>query len=146
MNEAEFAALSEHLQEVRPIFDNFCARNGFVFVDQKSIGRYPRIRIEKAGVTKIWFDLWMDLDKSGRRVEQFSGDLPYELSAGAYVDVPDGSKYGRRFQKSFQCFSGKPFAQISGILNNELEKHLCTIEAWDEQFLKDNGQKVQLGT
>jgi hypothetical protein len=146
MNEADFAALNEHLKEVRPIFDDFCARNGFVYVNRKSLGRYPRIRIERLGATKIWFDLWMEFDKDGHRVEQFRRDLPYELSAGAYVDVQDGSKHGTRFQKAIQCFFGKPFDQVGAVLQSEMQKHLGTLEAWDVQYLKDNGKKVQLGT
>ena len=146
MNEADFVTLNEHLQEVRPIFDDFCAQNGFVFVDRKSLGRYPRIRIERLGEPKIWFDLWMELDKDGHRVEQFRRDLPYELSAGAYVDVSDGSKYGTRFQKSVQCFSGKPFDQISAVLQGEMQTNLRALEEWDVQYLKDNGKKVQLGS
>jgi hypothetical protein len=150
MNEADYFArldaLNEHLQEVRPIFDAFCARHGFVYVDRKSLGRYPRVRIERTGATKIWFDLWMEPDKDGRRVEQFRRDLPYELSAGAYVDVQDGSKYGTRFQKAIQCFSGKPFDQVGAVLQSEMEKHLPTLEQWDVQHLKENGKKVQLGT
>ncbi len=150
MNEDDYfaalAALNEHLQEVRPIFDQFCARKGFVYVDRRSLGRYPRIRVERPGATKIWFDLWMEFDKDGHRVEQFRRDLPYELSAGAYVDLPDGSKYGNRFQKGFQCFAGKPFDQVSAVLQSEMEKHLPTLEGWDVQYLKANGEKVELGS
>jgi hypothetical protein len=146
MNEADFATLNEHLQEVRPIFDDFCARNGFVYVNPKSLGRYPRIRIERPGAPTIWFDLWMEFDKDGHRFERFRRDLPYELSAGASVFVDDGSKYGVRFDKCFQCFSGKPFDQVGAVLQNELQKHLPTLAQWDVQYLKDNGKKVQLGS
>ncbi len=146
MNEAGFAALNEHLKEVQPLFDAFCARHGFVCVDRRSIGRYPRVRIERAGATNIWFDLWMELDKDGRRVEQFKRDLPYELSAGAYVDVQDGSKYGIRFQKAHRCFVGKPFDQLGAVLQSEMEKHLPMLEGWDAEYLKANGEKVQLGS
>ncbi len=142
---AALAALNEHLQEVRPIFDDFCVRNEFVYVDRKSLGQYPRIRIERPGATKIWFDLWMEFDKDGHRFEQFRRDLPYELSAGAYFDMPDGSRYGTRFQKGFQCFSGKPFDQVAKVLQSEMQRHFCTLEEWDVQYLKENGQKVHLG-
>lgn len=143
MDEADFAALNEHLQEVKPVFDDFCARNGFVYVDRKALGRYPRIRVERVGATTLWFDLWMELDKEGRRVEKFRRDLPYELSAGAYVDVPDGSKYGTRFSKRLQCFSGRPFDQVGAVLRNEMQQHLHILAAWDAQYLKDNGERLQ---
>jgi hypothetical protein len=150
MNEADYFAaldaLNEHLQEVRPIFDEFCACNGFVYVDRRSLGRYPRIRIERPGETTIWFDLWMEFDQDGHRFERFRRDLPYELSAGAYVDMQDGSKHGTRFQKAVQCFSGKPFDQIGALLKGEMEKHLQSLEAWDMQYLKDHGEKVRLGS
>lgn len=146
MNEADFVALRDHLQEVRPIFDDFCAKNGFVYVPRAAIGRYPRIRIERTGATKIWFDLWMEFDKDGHRFEQFRRDLPYELSAGAYIDVQDGSKHGTRFQKAIQCFSSRPFDQVGAVLQSEMEKHLPTLEGWDAQHLKQNGKQVKLGT
>ena len=146
MTETEFAALNEHLHEVHPILDAFCARHGFAGVDQRSLGRYPRIRIERRGLTNIWFDLWMESDEGGHRVDQFRRDVPYELSAGVYIDVQDGSRYGLRLQKAIQCFSGKPFDQVGAILQSEMEKHLPTLEAWNVQYLKDHGERVQLGS
>lgn len=144
--EVHFLALNEHLKEMRPIFDAFCARHGFSYVNPLSLGRYPRIRIEKSGAVNIWFDLWMELDEHGRRSEQFRRELPYELSGGAYVDVQDGSKYGVRFGKSLQCFGGIPFEEVSALLPQELEKHLPTLEGWDDQYLKAHGQRKLLGT
>jgi len=141
----DFVALNEHLKEVQPIFEAFCARHGFVYVPRQAIGRYPRIRIAREDVTKLYFDFQMDLDEKGRRFEQFRRNLPYSLGAGAYVDEQDGSKYGVRFQKGLICFSGKPFDQTGSVLQSEMEKHLPTLEQWDVQYLKDNGQKVQLG-
>ena len=88
----------------------------------------------------------MEFGKDGQRYEQFSRDLPYELSAGASLAVPDGSKYGIRFDKCFQCFSGKPFDQVGAVLQCELETHLRTLEQWDVQYLKQNGEKMQLGS
>lgn len=145
MYENNFPALNNHLREVGPIFDDFCARNGFMQVDPKSLGRYPRIRIERKGITRIWYDLWMEFDENGRRFEQFQCDLPYELSAGAYIDVQSEGKGGVRYQKCFQCFSGKPFNQVSAVLLGEMEKHLSTLEKWDLFYLKANGDKVQIG-
>src|SRR5579862_708113 len=141
MTLADFAALNEHLEEVRPIFDDFCARHVFVYVNRLSLGRYPRIRVERAGETTIWFDLWMEFDKDGQRFERFRRDLPYELAAGAFVDIADGSTHGIRFQKCFQCFSGKPFDEVGSILSTEMERHLPTLEEWDVQYLKVNGTK-----
>lgn len=142
----DFVALNEHLKEVRPIFDAFCARHGFAHIPRMAIGRYPRIRIAREGLTNLYFDLQMELDENGQRFERFSRDLPYGLCAGAYIVEGDGSKYGVRFQKGFICFSGKPFEQVAAVLQSEMEKHLPTLEGWDVQHLKDNGEKVQLGS
>ncbi|HOY59217.1 MAG TPA: hypothetical protein PK640_13920 [Verrucomicrobiota bacterium] len=146
MNEAGFDALSEHLREVRPIIDDFCARHGFAYMPRAAIGRYPRIRIAREGSTKLYFDLQMELDEKGQRFEQFRPDLPYALCAGASIVEDDGSKYGVRFQKGFICFSGRPFEQVAAVLQSEMEKHLPTLEAWDARYLKENGEKIQLGT
>ena len=142
----DFVALNEHLKEVRPIFDDFCARHGFVYVPRQSIGRYPRIRIVRERLTNLYFDLQMELDENGQRFEKFSRDLPYGLCAGADIVEDDGSKYGVRFQKDLICFSGKPFAQVGAILLGEMERHLRPLEGWNAQYLKDNGEKVKLGS
>ena len=146
MKESDLEAFYSHLSEVRPIIEKFCALNGFELVDQKSLGRYPRIRIKRPGMVRCWFDLSMELDTNGRRYEKFSRDIPYELSAGAYVDVQDGSKYGSRFQKSVSCFSGTPFGRVPAILQNEMQKYLPRIDGWDMDSLKDKGQKIELGS
>jgi hypothetical protein len=36
--ETDFIALNEHLQEVQPIFDTFCARHGFANLNERSSG------------------------------------------------------------------------------------------------------------
>lgn len=150
MNEANYFAaidaLNEHLEEVRPIFDLFCAGNGFVVVPRLAIGRYPRIRIERDYLISLYFDLWMDFDANGRRFERFRHDLPYSLYAGASIIETDGSKYGIRFQNDITCFSGRPFDQIGAVLQNEMQKYLTTLEKWDVQYLKDHGKKVRLGS
>jgi hypothetical protein len=143
--EAHFQALNEHLDEVRPIFDEFCARRGFVYVNKLALGRYPRVRIERTDERSIWFDLWMEFDKDGRRFEKYSPNLPYELGAGADLIVQDGSKYGTRFQKAFSCFTGRPFREVPRILRSTMEHHLPLLESWDAKFLLDNGLKVVLG-
>ena len=145
MTESGFLAFSGHLQELLPIFDKFCAQYGFDYVAKTAIGRYPRIRIIRSGVIELHFDLWMQLDKHGKRFEEFKRDLPYDLGAGACLLENDGSKHGVRYQKSFLCFFGKPFHEVGAILQSEMEKHLHTLEAWDTQYLKDEGEKVQLG-
>jgi hypothetical protein len=144
LTEAGFATLNEHLNEVRPIFDVFCAQNGFVPVAQNSIGRYPRIRIERSGPVNLWFDLWMEFDQNGQRFELFSRDSPYELTAGANVVTEDESNCIVRFQKAIQCFSGKPFDEVSAILLLEMQKHLPIVGGWDAKYLQANGKKVQL--
>lgn len=143
--EAHFAALNEHLEEVRPIFDAFCASHGFSYVNRRALGRYPRIRIQRPGEPKIWSDLWMELDKHGQRFEHFRRDLPYELSGGAYLDVQDGSKYGARFGTSLQCFAGRPFEEVGAVLQEQMEKHLLILEGWDSQCLKEHARRQQLG-
>lgn len=142
--EAPHAALREHLREVRPIFDAFCDRHGFANVDPQRLGRYPRIRIERSGSTNLWFELWMDLDKNGRRFERFRRDLPYELSAGAYIEVDPGTGSTIRFYKFILCFRGKPFEQIGAILESEMERFLPTLEGWDAEYLAKTGAQVQL--
>ena len=143
MNEADFIALSDHLKEVLPIFQEFCDRHCFVFVERKSLGRYPRVRIERVGDINIWFDLWMEFDANGRRFEIFSRDLPYELSAGAHFD--EFSSDGRnRFHKVYQCFSGRSFDEVCASLAVELEKNLPILEGWDVRFLKADGVKTRI--
>lgn len=145
MNENDFVELNEHLREFHPIIEDFCLRNQFISVARSSLGRYPRIRIERGDKLKIWFDLQMGLDREGRRFERFLLSLPYQLDAGAYIDNADGSQYGERFQKSINCFNQIPFTMAKSILFDELVRHLVTLESWDSDFLQEHGQRIQLG-
>ena len=145
MTEEEFDKLREHLGRVRPIVDEFCSSNGYCHVDPRSIGRYPRIRIEKPGEVTTWLDLWMELDKDGNRYESFFEDVPYELAAGAHLHVEDGTQYGHRFQKSLAVFSGRPFKDVPESLLEELRKGAAEIEEWTAEMLREKGERVQLG-
>ena len=82
MTQEQFGQLREHLKLLRPTFDQFCSVSGYRYVDPRSIGMYPRIRIEKLGDFTRWFDLWMELDNDGNRYQSFFEDVPYELAAG----------------------------------------------------------------
>lgn len=140
MNETDYVALREHLSEVKPVFDGFCARHGFVYPDRVTLGRYPRVRIERRGSVLVYFNLWMECDKDGKHFERFRRDLPYELCAGAYVDLENRT----RFHKYIYCFKGKPFDQIVGVLESEMEKCLPILDQWDAKFLLENGEKGEL--
>jgi hypothetical protein len=144
MTEDDFEALRAHLSEVRPIFDEFCAAHGFVHADPQSIGRYPRIRIEREeGELIRVLELWMEYDDKGRGFERFRPDLPYELSAGVSIIVPD-AEYGTRFDSWVVCFVHKPFHQVPAVLRTEMEKHLVIIERWTGEYLKAYGRKTTL--
>jgi len=145
MSEDDFDLLREHLKDVFPIFDKFCASSGYKYVDPNSIGRYPRIRVEKIGSPVYWVELWMELDEKGDRYQSFFNEVPYELSAGAYYDVEDGTEYGCRYQRSLSVFKHRPFKNIP----IELYQYLCDsrieVEKWTGKLLKERGEKVNLG-
>ncbi|MBU6951606.1 hypothetical protein [Hahella sp. HN01] len=145
MNEQQFECLREHLKRVLPEIEKFCSLKGFEFMDARALGRYPRIRVRQEGEIVRWIDLWMELDENGDRFEKFYETIPYELSAGAQVDIPDGTKYGHRYQKSFSIFKSKPFKDIPNIIFDEMLKADSVIAEWDKNYLIENGKKVILG-
>jgi hypothetical protein len=145
MDPAQFAALGINLGEVRPIFDEFCARHAFVHANPLSLGRYPRIRVQRDRETRTWFDLWMGLDANGRRFEHYRPDLPYDLSAGVYIDVPDGDGGGTRFSSYGECLSAGPLHEITPILLQTMEQHLPKLETWTVQNLKEKGRRSPIG-
>lgn len=148
MQEADYDALRKHLIEVMPIFDMFCGSHGFNYLPKPaglehlkfwpSLGRYPRVRVNRYGDINLYFDLWMDEDKNGERFEQFRRDLPYSLYCGGGLDEFDGPDRVR-FHIGFTCFSGKPFDQVGAVLMNEMETYLPIIESLDAQYLRDFG-------
>jgi len=140
-----FKDLREHLDLVRPVVGEFCSSTGYQHVEPRSIGRYPRIRIQKLGEVIRWLDLSMELDKDGNRYESFFEGVPYELAAGANFHVEDGTEFGHRFQKSYSVFSGKPFKDVPEPLPEELRKGAAEIEGWTAEMLRKQGEKVQLG-
>lgn len=145
MDESDYLALNQHLEEVLPIISRFNKLHDFSMVDRISLGRYPRIRIQKSTPLCIWFELWMKLDKDGRHYEEFRRDIPYELSAGAFTDIHEGSKDRFRYAKSFVCFNDLPFDQVSSVLEKALLKDLPTLDGWNAEYLVRTGEKIKLG-
>ena len=145
MNIEDFEKLGLHLEQVKPIFNLFCKNHDFSHVPKSSIGRYPRIRIDKQehGLT-IWLDLWMEFDNSGKRYKEFFPEIPYELMAGAFFVVNDGFKGNSRYQKSFTCFSNKPFIEVPEVLYEELENNYTILKKWSVDYVKAEGEKIKL--
>jgi len=145
MIEEEYNGLREHLEEVFPIFEKFCYSSGYQLIDSKSLGRYPRIRVENVGFLVRWIDLWMALDEKGDRYKFYFNEIPYELSAGAYYDFDDGTEYGIRYQKSISLFTHRPFNKIPKELYQDLYKGKMEVEGWTRKMLQQHGVKVNLG-
>ncbi|WLQ16773.1 hypothetical protein O5O45_12675 [Hahella aquimaris] len=145
MNERQFEELNEHLKRVMPCVNRFCEVAGYEYVDRRALGRYPRIRIQRPGEICRWIELWMELDENGDRYERFFDDIPYELSAGAKVEIADGTPYGHRYFKTFVLFSRKPFREVPQTLEGQLRKAHVLLSGWDKTFVLTHGRKVVLG-
>jgi hypothetical protein len=146
MDPANFVALGQNLDQARPIFDDFCARYGFSYANPMSLGRYPRIRVDKVREIRMYFDLWMALDANGRYFEHYSPDLPYELGAGVWIDVADGTGGSTRFASSSECLAARPLSDITPILLQTMEEYLPRLESWSVGELQEKGRKVPIRT
>lgn len=143
MKESEWEALREHLGYLRPVMDTFCREYFFTPVDPATLGRYPRLRIERGDEVKIWFDLWMGLDQDGRYYATFRTDLPYELSAGAYIETEEGAERVR-YQHSLVCLDGLPFSQVVDKAGPAMREALPLMAAVDRTWLLAHGKRVVL--
>ena len=144
MTEADYNALCAHLDEVRPVVAEFCARHKFESVSPARLGRYPRIRVERVTEVTVWLDLWMGLDENGRRFERFRRNLPYDLHGGVTLDVRDESGIGTRFVMTRAAFTGKPFEEVGAVLLAEMERLLPHLAHWNAQSLKERGKRTPL--
>jgi len=145
MTEDDFTRLRNHLEQVLPLVDQFCSKHNFERVEGSSIGRYPRIRLQRRNDTTFWLDLWMGLDSNGQRFSYFHPDIPYELSAGAFFDEQSSETEKWRYQKSFVIWPAKPFREVGINLIEALENALTTLQRWDRVFLRNEGSKTLLG-
>jgi hypothetical protein len=144
LDEAGFEVLRRPLETLRPAFDRFCKEQGFEYVNPLALGRYPRIRVAKPSEIQLWLDLWMELDADGKRFEVLRDDLPYELSAGAYIDCSDESGSKSRLQHMVSCFRGKSIREMTSDLSAELDRAFRLIRAWDRPFLEEHGKRIPL--
>jgi hypothetical protein len=144
MDLAMFEKLNEHLSEVKPIIVEFCTGHGYAFVNAQSIGRFPRIRIEKFSPIHCWIDLWMSLDKTGNRYEVFFSEVPYDLYAGASVILPTDDQRFVRHQLTFQVWCEKPFLTVPAELLAGLRECHLRLTEWDRELLIQTGDRIQL--
>lgn len=141
----KFSELSEQLASLIPPFVEFCSKHEYSFVDSRSLGRYPRVRVEKVGDVIAWFELWMCLDPEGNRYESFFETIPFELSAGVYVDLNDQPPHGCRYYMAFSIWERRPFSSItSEELIRAMELNLSTLNVWSIEMLRVNGKPVIL--
>jgi len=145
MTEEDFIKLRVHLEHIRPLVDQFCKKHGFQRIEGSSVGRYPRIRLQRCDGITLWLDLWMGLDSEGQRFNRFRPDIPYELSAGAFVDEQSENGDSWRFQKSFVIWQALPFSNVADALSEALETGVATLQQWDLAFLHKEGLRVELG-
>lgn len=134
-----FKSLNEQMHRVQPIFEEFCCRNGFERFPRRSLGRYPRERIQRPGNPWLWYDLTMGCDESGRRYEDFSPEIPYEMSCGATYE-----ESSCRYTKAITCFRDLTFGKVTERLERELNYYLPTLKSWDADILKREGRCVKL--
>ncbi len=140
-----FSELSSHLAPLIPAFAEFCSRHEYSFVDSRSLGRYPRVRVEKVADVITWFELWMCLDAEGNRYESFFETIPFELSAGVCIDLIDEPPLGRRYQVAFPIWERRPFSSItSEEMIRAMELSFSTLNVWSVEMLKANGKLVML--
>ena len=144
MLEDDFTKLNAHLEIVTPLVEAFCHKYDFKRIVGSSVGRYPRIRLQRCDEITLWLDLWMGLDNEGQRFNLFSPDIPYELSAGAFFDEKSQSADKWRYQKSFVIWPAKPFNEVADELREALEFGVATVKNWDLYFLMKEGLRVQL--
>lgn len=132
-----FLDLNRHLSEVRPIFDRFCREHGFAYVDRRSVGRYPIVQVERPGPVCLKLRFELGLDAEGRRYLRFHPQLQHELSVGASLPDPDG------YCRWEVIFDHRPFIEVPGVLESELERALALAESWDEAWLRRNGTSAE---
>lgn len=142
----EYASLNAHLVEILPLIAKFCEENGFCFANRKSLGRYPRVRIERIrGQITEWYDLSMDLTPDGKRYEDFEPGRPYGLGAGAFFVQPATEGSRARMYSFAKCiFEQRPYSQVKTALIGELILGLSEISRWDSVFLEKNGETCLL--
>ncbi len=145
MTEEELAALAAHLVTLEPIVKTFCDEHGYRRSVGSSVGRYPRIRLERFDQITRWIDLWMCVDEDGQRYTSFEPSLPYELSGGACLDEPETRPGAWRYSRCFVVWPSLPFNQVAQKLPLGLRSAVARMEDWNEETLKSDGQRVRLG-
>jgi hypothetical protein len=144
MDEQGYIDLRRHLSSVAPAFVGFCSRHEFEFANPLSLGRYPRIRIERVNQVCVWFDLWMSLDPDGHHFESFFDEIPYDLSAGVDVTFDAEPPHGRRYQVGFSVWDRRPFSSIDeDSLVSTMEQWLPQLSEWDVSRLRAEGTVVE---
>lgn len=143
MNESEWESLREHLSVLQPMMEQFCHHYAFSPSDPMTLGRYPRLRIERGGDLTLWFDLWMALDDNGKYYSKFHSNIPYDLSAGVYFETEEGSER-TRYDYSFACLERVPFSELTEKVTPAMTAALPRIAAIERRWLLSHGRRVVL--
>lgn len=121
MKPEDFERLRTHLKpDVYPVFDVFIENHNLVYATH--VGPYPRVRAERTrdDGALMWIEFWMALDSQGRYFEEFSAQVPHELSGGVSVDVEE--KEGVvRYGSTITMYENRAYCAALKTLEEDLE-------------------------
>lgn len=85
----------------------------------------------------------MALDETGNRFKFYSTSLHYELTGGAFFDLPNNIGF-ERYRKHFTLFDSLRFSLALPKIAPSMECASKILENWDEEYLKREGQRVDI--
>ena len=142
--EIDFDSLRQDLPRAISFIEGFCHKHDYVRALAPDEGRYPRIRVHRISKKFVkWVEFKMELDETGNRFKIYSASLPYELAGGACFDLPNNIGF-ERYRKHFTLWNSMPFSLALPKLASSMECASRILENWDEEYLKREGQRVDI--
>ena len=135
MTPEQFEEISQSLDVVQPLFDEFCLSEEFV-QQTTATGRYPRKRITKHGDINYYIDLQMDLDCDNKYYEAYTESTPFSMGLGAWLD-----ERGERYSMRKWAFQSVPYSSMIKRLKEDLDKAMQYFHGIDEDSLRSQGEK-----
>ncbi len=130
MQEPEMLRLWASIETVRRLAEAVAAEAGYEAAESGSVGRYPKLRfVQNAGAVTKWIEFGMGLDAEGRRFEELSSAVCYELGGGAFTDrVVDGKVV--RHSRRHLVFEGLELSECRPRIAEDFDALHQVLSAW----------------
>lgn len=140
-----YEVLNQHLWELDKALSTFAERNEYTYREPMSAGLYPKVMLLRESRISQAIIIEMDLDKFGKKFENYFPEIPYSLSANSWIDE-EKNGVRLRYIGPYAALGDVPFSALKAAIDLHLKYLHAHLENITEEIIYACGIKHEIPT